>query len=738
MCQAMKKIILSIAVLGFASVPILAKDPLKIKGTTKQCEVTRPALVSTKIDVASYAKFVSDGYESSIPFLPETYWDAYSDRDDNTTYTSQSGDVAVSSLEFGQMVRIAKIKKGYALVFLPDDSAVCPALPQNVVWKGWIPMSNLVVYPRSMSTSLGWDIKALFHDDMKERPGEALDIRVYSNPAADSNPQTVPESGQTFFYPVKEDGNRVLLSRTSVITGTGDLYGWVSRSDVSLWRSRIALEPTWNAVDAKYFHDSGIGSELTTSKSDPRPQGSIVFGENEDDPYDPEAYRTLAGEWRFPMLSFDTDGYLMSVPGTSKVLSEPSQTISVRSDDGLQYSQNAPVNLCVVIDGSRIYEPFFPILAETLSRIPDNYGVSADVRCCAIIYHDPRTGDKMIESSAMTAPEDPALFDFIDQGGEYGFKDNLSDSPLLSAIDLAADRMSAGTGNYIIVIGGRGDSSDATTPREIAEKLAMTGTHLYAIHVQNNTSISSYRLFSYLIEDILRSSVGQTVREIYGSDVMVRTSEDDFATVTGFSLGKKDLELFDGMCGVRSGQMTEDEFTRILEDLISVVMTGGSDQPSSTGPQFFRTVFTPAVQDDRQLYSRVAIYTEEELDNLISLYSIFNELRLHRPADRQSFVNHCTSILEGMGVGTANLKEAGYRDVFAIADGIELDPNVYSGAKLKSIESDKIVTPAEYLGILSEISENYARLLRVRSLPAAYSTIINDEVYYWVPLDDLL
>ena len=750
--------------LSFVLCPLSAK-PVQIKGIPKDCKVHKPAYSQDFLNDELFASFISKGYESSEK--TNLYWDVFSDRSNNVTYTSNSMDTPYSELGFKEKVRIARIRNGVALVYKANDiPSTFPQIPTGIEWAGWIPMANLIITEKVIVNDTGVPFSVLVKDKIDFDSKLKLDSKLYFNPTGKAEDISLPNCPNSIFYAVEQEGDFVLLATDPDISDASHIYGWMKWDDVQIWKTRIALEPTWDILDNAFFSQSDHTSLIQGANEETI--GSIDFVRGQDGAkFTPEYRRLPSGSWRYPIIYNTPDFSLCAIPGQSSFLNNPSLRIPVlagqdASEDSFNLvpdSSDEGINIMFVIDGSRLYEPFFPILAERLSLLGNANGLSR-IKAGALIYHDSRSGENMTELHELTKPDDASLYEFIDMGGLYGFKDNLSEAPLLTALDEVIDNagFDAQAQNFIILIGGRGDSSDShLIPSGIAQRLSDGNIGLYALQVQNNSGTAAYRLFGYLLDDIIRQSVE---RKLETSVSAMCETNAEYSFITYYGDSSNSTEVFDGYQAINSGLMSEEDFDVNLEMILQRVnrsvdsSVGHSANLSSAYPQFFRTGTLESVWNGRKPFKQVALFSSNDFDWLLTLYGRLNGMHLISLVNRDEFVSILMEYLppffkiEGANsyypynkmneeAAAAGIKKMGLYQLLSLIEGVQVE-NAYPGPALKDILSPKVVSNEEFLSILADFSRRYYRLLTIRNTPALYSTYINDQTYFWIPCEDLL
>ena len=738
-------ILCTILCISFAS---FAKSP--IKGLPKDCKVYKPIYSTQQSTAERLEFFAGKGYGQVASNKDRQYWDAYSDRADNTTYLSTSTSKPFSSLGFREKVRIARIKNDFALVYIPNDEAtdVFPVIPEDAQWKGWVPMSTLVYYDKSIISDEGIYNTILLKDNVEFSSHLKLSYKLYETPSDEESGAELPNSNNSIFYQIKKEGGYILLATQPDLTDSANIYGWIKTEHTLFWDSRMALEPTWSVSDRSYFAKEGKTCTIEDSQ-DSRigivslsvPAGSTALND--------DLYRMHDDAWRFPILGkMQDEFYTCAIPGQSSALIAPSQRVAVVSGSSSSYNPNNPlVNIYFIVDGSRLYEPFFPILAERIKALgtPD---MESGIRVGMTIYHDSRNGSFMSESHPLTFPDDQSLYDFIDQGGQYGFRDNLSEAPILSVLN---DSMSnagfeSDAKKYIVIIGGRGDNSDSFSPSEIGTKCAHNGISVFGLQVQNNPAVSAYRTYTYLIEDILESSLK---RKLDGPIVKSKNREsNEPVQLTTYKPRDYEASLYESVASIESGLMSEDVFSSELDKIIQRIAESASSLAglSSVYPDFFRFARIRESGGERLFFKDVALFSEEDIDALLKFFGFFDDQYSLKFPSRQSIVDmfmntviNDESSSDAMRERETNvIKSMGYNEIIVKIAKLRPYHSYYRGRTLKELSGQQMVSNEELRFILSKLSHHYKRLLEIKQTPSIYRTVINSSSYYWVPLEDLL
>lgn len=736
----MKKTIIT-AILTLLTLSAFAeRDPVKGGIPRKVVEAFRPVVTETYMGQYDLAIFAEDFYGQKNA---RGYWDVFSDREENITYDSPSCKKQYGKLSFKEKVRIVKIKQDCALVYsLPEYESEFPKMLPVDFCRGWIPISNLIICTKPLVNKEGTPIKFMLAD--RRGSGDEGEIKVYccDGPVSGKKQRSLPDCTNAFFYYVKSSGRYTLLALSEDLGVAENIYGWVETDALLRWDGRIAAEPNYEPTEISTLEKNSASVEICVSNTEP-PIGRIPFGMASKNPYDVNSYKMPDKDLRFPCIFSNwMNNGRFAIPYNCRYLFEPAEPLTVGFPGEDEIYRN--INILFVLDGSRSYEQFFPIIAESLDSMNDKFGEQFIVRAGAIIYHDSRTTDKMIESYPITNASDSNLSGFIDDGGEYGFIDNLSNAPLCSVLEMAAEYngFEAGDSNYIIVIGGRGDDSDSEIlPAGIAEKMAYRDIKLYGIQVRGDNHSCSYRNFRYFIEDILLPSG----YEAAGPETGVHYSFDQLGfRISSFYDGNGAARSLPGLCSCQSGIMSEDEFSTVYDSLLDNICQDARGEGGECGANtamFFKSVLMDVKNGGIPTLKGCALYSQKEMEDLLEFYRKLHKFYILRvPTSRQGIFQTIESRVKvTYPVEKLNIRyqEFGYIDIFRMIEGLPFD-NAYSGDKFKDFAPGKGIPDEYFFHIMTIVNQKYQKLESVYCSPEHYSSVINGETYFWVPLDYLM
>lgn len=228
-------------------------------GLPGQCQAGMPKILNSELikekEIKQFLGTSDWGQSQKV----DKYWVVYSDRENNITYNKpDKSSGRFSSLNFNEELRIAKLQNGFALVYKEEKtSSIYPKINSGKT-RGWVPMSNLLLWNSCPTNDLGIYRKALpvINVDEYIKHKDSNIGKIFKNPVAKSG-QARLMTGMDFYFVMKEDSESglVLLSRLCNLVGNTSqvLYGWVSKASFVPWNQRSCLEPNWNREVAEKF-----------------------------------------------------------------------------------------------------------------------------------------------------------------------------------------------------------------------------------------------------------------------------------------------------------------------------------------------------------------------------------------------------------------------------------------------------------------------------------------------------
>lgn len=316
----------------------------------KKCEVFRPFMIDARPFSWTDVNQLADMHYGQKTKNTHQYWDALSDRENNCIYvkTQENGQVVFKTdseckLGLGEPVRIAKIENGWALVYKEPKEVRYPKISIDAVFLGWIPMSHLLLWNSAPTDDSVLPSPVILTANIDVSLKNTLGFR-YGNPDAieSGNPINMDMKDWCFRFIVKRVGTLSLLSESSTVSGSGDLYGWVDQNSY-LPLGHLFIEPTWVVADVEYFAQNGITASIYDKENMKDRVSWISFEKKKtSNSFDPYMYRMAGNEFRYPVIdgfngsSFWTM-FIISSPGPADVLFAVSDLLSRNSQLGSEY-----------------------------------------------------------------------------------------------------------------------------------------------------------------------------------------------------------------------------------------------------------------------------------------------------------------------------------------------------------------------------------------------------------------
>ena len=525
----MKKIVALVLFLSTALCSALYAAPQ----LPKKCMAFRPkklgAIILTEKEADAFVKSGSFGQTDAPGRGQATYWDVYSDRENNTTYASPGASTKFSSLKFNERVRIAQIKGNYALVYTePKVGLQYPLISELAECKGWIPMNHLLLWQSCLANDRGIYNKALLCVNLEAKNLSGDLGAGYLSPDRTGKPIPLT-TDMNFYFIMKQEKDMALLAIQNRVDGSMSdqvLYCWVPERSFVPWNQRSCLEPTWEREDVEYYAAKHEQVKIFATQREALSQQGhaisfIPFEKRTSTRYDRYLYRMAPEHLRFPILDGTNDrAYNMSTfstlggqaQGTSTPTNEP--TIDKLKEEKLRKMQR--INLAVVIDGTSSMEPYYPKVKEALKEACDFFSRNYNLRIGVVIYRDYTDGTGLAEVLPMTSAQHnlERVNAFLDSGGTYGIRSSASDrtqeEALFNGINTALDKLAFrdGESNIMLIVGDCGnDVKDLRfSSRSLIDKLVQKDIHLMGFQVQNK-GVAAYNNFNSQLLELMRESL---------------------------------------------------------------------------------------------------------------------------------------------------------------------------------------------------------------------------------------
>lgn len=807
----MKKIlILTIVLLAFAFDVMAQVVPTLPKG----CEAFLPKiLLETEVLKESDANQLTNdptwGQNDDPGEGRRKYWIAYSDRQDNPTYYSPSfSSKKYKSLRLSERVIIARIDRGYALVYSePQHGRQWPAISKDAECKGWVPMSKLLLWSTCLANEHGIYNKALLCLNLDQTQSRKNDLGVgYTNPdkrdGSNSQYRVRLKTDMDFFFIMKRlsDG-RVLLAKQNKMTGLSNevLSFWVDESSYIAWSQRSCIEPTWNPQDVENFVNNGYAAKIYEDNSRVKSVSRVSYSLKSGT--DPSRYRMEPTALRYPLLDGGTDDmYKCSVfsalGGQATSLNEHYRKQAEKAamqEASMEKLRN--IKLAIVIDGTKSMEKYFPAVKRAIINACNYFADNKyRIKVAVVIYRDYADGEGLVEKCNWADPDDPRIFSFLDNGGQYRIRSSSSDAThteaLYYGLNYAIDelRFDKNESNLILVVGDCANAEDdmrAPTPESISQKLVRNKIHFLGFQVRNFPRMADFSNFNdqmcMLLQDNLNARYGALKR---GETAEFEVPEDGL----GYIFKNKNSDL---LVGAHKFYEAEDEMdaskltdlmvnsikfcASAIEAQLNVVNRGYVVTDETTmfdptdknlqrldidnrfleerlGKDYVEKVkylnslitfagYTPKkAPGGRDYYKPVIFISKEELNALMNKLRPVDEVARMRDYDaREKYVEAMKALVRSMipDITEEEIGNMSNTEIMGLANGLNEKSQSLKGYTLDDIVDENKVTKETYRDVLEDFQNKYRKLRTIQQTGYKFSYNFNGSTYYWIPIEDL-
>lgn len=720
------------------------------------------------------------------------FWIVYSDRDNNPTYESPDGSVRYKSLNLNDRLRIAQIRNGYALVYdEPQADIAYPKISQYAECKGWVPMKNLLVWHSCPADEAGIYYKALLCVNLDHNADSNLG-NLYRNPTNKSKFEKL-STDMRFYFVMKREGSLALLSVAHSLDGRSDqvLYGWVDEQSFVAWNQRSCLEPTWDIKDVEYFADEKVQASIYKEADLDQCITRIKFERKQSTKYDKHLYRMNPDQLRFPLLDYKSDELYncstFSSAGGGAVTVSTAQS-SEKSDLGYseaELRELTNINIGIVIDGTTSMAPFYPAVKEAIKEGCKFFGKKYNVKVGAVIYRDYSDGQYVTEVFPLTRPDNPALGQFLDTGGEYGIKSHKSDRTIAEAmytgIDTSLDRLGFrnNQSNILLVVGDCGNDRNDTkiSDESLINKLVTKNVSIMGFQVRRNSE-DAYELFNSQLLNLMRTSLERKYAKLKdGVKMQLKEVKDGYTLLNDAKstiyVGTHNFPELGKQVEVTKLSLLMQDAIRLCSssvnhkiDIWTSLNAGGFKTSTSSvnsdidideawlrhklGDRYdkikesnsllaFKGFVHKAHKSGRGFFKPVVFISSDELNSLIERLAPVNDAAVAQTNDREPYVRAMKALIQSMlpELSDDEMNRMGYKEVMALVAGLNEASSALKGYSIAEIASHQAVSHTEYVKLVSDFKRKFSLLTRLKSNPYKYTRTFNGLKYYWLPVEDL-
>lgn len=726
------------------------------------------------------------------------YWNVWSDRSNNQTYNGPSESSGeCEKLKFNQSLRIAKIEKGYALVYEePMNGMTYPVISQQARCMGWVKMENLLLWENCPTNDLGIYHKALIVANVEgwSKAGNLNYDKSYKNPVTKDGQENV-KTDMTFYFVMKEMGEYVLLARSSKMSkGSTDqhLYAWVNKNTFVPWDQRTCLEGNWSPAVA----DNLKGEKVGVYKGEKKGTEITLGRENGATTNPATKYRFPKKRLRFPLLNITNTKYELTAFATpdgkaSEFVEDEAELDQASKAEQVKENlmeENNKINLIVVIDGTSSMGNYYKPMQDAIQKAYETFGHQngVKVKAGAVIYRDYADGKYMIESVPMTDPNDEKLREFLANGGEYGIKssprDRTSAEALYQGLNAAlnAEKMgySERNSNLMFVVGDCGNdvNDNRISQQDLIEKCAKLKINLVAFQVRNKDD-ASFNDFRRQMGAILRGNVKKQYKEalkwnVLSDGIVLGAVENVQATVMA---GMRNADKGEDMSPQKLNDIIKDnyiKFENVIKKKVDVInhaedyfvkdfdqiKDAGEMAENSMALDFLKSSFTPEQQkiilkrglvtafngttaqkasNGQDYWKPVLFITGDEFASLMeTLKTVYEGAKV---GERKAYANSLKKMIQTIlpDITDEEMNHKDIKEVMDLVTGLIVKTKSLSNHTILEIQDEKIVSQSEFDGIISDFKQKYDHLNNIRTSTYEFSVQVQGVRWYWLPVEEM-
>lgn len=789
----MKKAILIIFFGIFACMYTMAAPQLP---SNHNVEVSKPAdLRRDIIKMSVLNQFVRTGKWGQNNTVQD-YWNVWSDRSKNITFNGPSESSGqYKELTFNQSLRIAKIDKGFALVYEePMKGMKYPVISEQAVCMGWVKMDNLLLWENCPTNDLGIYHKALIVANVEgwSKAGNTNYDKSYKNFVNKDGEEKV-KTDMTFYFVMKEVGDYVLLAKSSKMSkGANDqhLYAWVSKNTYVPWDQRTCLEGNWDPAVADNLKGEKVGVYKDGKKGT-----EITLGRENGATHNPATkYRFPKKRLRFPLLNISDTKYELTAFATpdgkaSEFAEDEAEVDAASKAEEVKENmleETNKINLIVVIDGTSSMENYYKPMQDAIQKAYETFGSQNGVKVKAgvVIYRDYADGEYMLEKLPMTDPNSEKLKEFLSKGGIYGIKsspkDRTSAEALYQGLNAALDAKQMGYSKYnsniMFVVGDCGNAAndDKINQQDIIDKCAEYRINMIAFQVRNKDD-ASFNDFRRQMGAILRGNLKKQYKDPIKwnilSDGIVLGSIENVKTPVMAALRNADKgeemspQKLNGI--IKENYIKFEEVIKAKQYMIDHVedylvkdfqQDGDASEmaENSMARDFLESSFTPEqlkiilkrglitafngntaqkAVNGQDYWKPVLFITGDEFASLLETFkTVYNGAT---SGNRKTYVNSLKKMIQTIlpDITDEEMNNKDIKEVMDLVTGLIVKTKSLSSHTILEIQDEKLVPQSDFDRIISDFKEKYEHLDNIHSSNYEFSVTVKGVRWYWLPVE---
>lgn len=427
-------------------------------------------------------------------------------------------------------------------------------------------------------------------------------------------------------------------------------------------------------------------------------------------------------------------------------------------------------------------------------------GMNRDVRVGAVIYRDYEDGEFVSESRRLTSPTDMTFLHWLEKGGEYGVKSKAKsqEEALYYGINEALNASKMGythdESNLMLVVGDCGNHlNDKRVSEEgIKQKLHQYQFQIMSFQVHANDNNTANALFKDQMRKLISGNVEEYIK------LMKTKVRDNFEIKYkwaplkngGFDLKVSGTEMVEkyfvgairsaasGNVGMDANELTSliknrfGAYSRAVSAQMKLTVDdaifnnfeeSGLDESQRNGflidQAFAMTKYTPeewkAMQKSNTMqaiegytrikdvagndyYKSVLFLSQSEFQKLIKELLPVAESARKDVEDRKAYVDAVREFVKlyNPGMDDAEIMHMSADVITEMVSGLHVKNQALSNYTLNDLRNPAKVDAKEFKKLRSKVVSKYNKLIDIyRKYP--YRMTMHDQVYYWLPIEDL-
>lgn len=785
----MKRIlILSICLACYALASIAQAPTLPVKVKAKLPEILSTNSLPRMEELTKV--FKENGDWGQDRRAKSQLWVVFSDRSNNTTYTTPERTNRFGELSMGDEVCIAEIKGNMALVY-KDSRHNYPDIPSSIKSSGWIPMTNLLLWRKCPTDEKDVQMKGIIAINLNNMSkDERFESKLYKSPDNLSNYSAL-NTDMHFYYVMKEtdNGEFALLCTGSQVNNAQTFYGWVNKKAYTEWNQRSCLEPNWLPNYVERHADERVFIYENNSGSDNAFVTHWKFGSPNGDDDHIYKYRMHPRQLRFPVLSQPDANHLVKCTSfadkTQRSINAANEFAgNISSKVNEIGKQTLQMNIIIAVEASTEMAKYLSAVKDALSVCKDFSERGQTVQVGLILYRGLNSGTSSVTMVPLSNYDDAQLESKLQVSQATARLTGERNVALAQAIEDAVTPSKMGfnrdQSNLLLIIGNHGTADASWSEQRLLDKLVANNIQLASIQVIRSSAGSCKRYFDAM-ESLVKKNVDTQYKKMNAQAVFQAVRDknrnltnDGYVFTSSLSSEKGGNPLFASVRynKLQDREMSPEELTtyikncinnfsntvttnkRVYEQALSDVDFYPEFLKKKLGEQGYKNWLQVKAISAYGGYARVkdlgeddnwrgVLYlSHDELMGLIERLRPLSEAAGNQNTDRTKFVDAIRELLKAQLGGSYdenainNMEPAELENkVYGIVN-VKSDNMRFTKHSLKDWVNRREVNDEEYFDMLDRFEKKYSQFRKIAQ-GYKYRMDIDGMYYYWIPLEEL-